>query len=291
MSWKRSKLHLLKEQEVQGRTREIFEEIKQALGVPFVNTMFQALASFPEFFELLWRTAKPALYTQEFFVFSERLGAEAYTRMHNYFSIPALRGKAASMNFAPEVQADLQEAAELYHYNYSVLLLLSAALAYAFEHPEARARDGTPVAIDSRYLKKPIVVEEEVAPPPTRRIYDDIKRTLRVPFLNTCYLNFGRWPDFLSAFWESLKPLLRTPLYEHNRLALRDSALSLASWLPKPLHLASSQMEDSGVPASDIEAIVELSQSFLNLISKQTLNIAFAKVTLEDRMRLDLAAA
>ena len=245
-------LHLLNERDAEGSTKSIFEEIKQALGVPYVNTMFQALASHPRFFELFWNTAKPALYTQEFFIYAERLGAEAYTRVVNYFSIPDLRNGSAVMDLGTREQPELQEAVELYDYNYSVLLLLSAALVYAFEHPDPRVREGTPVAIDSRYLKQPEIVEENIAPLKTRRIYEDIKRTLRIPFVNICYMDFARWPGFLGSYWESLKPLLRTPLYEHNRLALRDSALSLASSLPKPLRLASSEMEEAGLSAADI---------------------------------------
>ena len=283
-------LHLLKEREVEGRTKEIFEEIKQALGVPYVNEMFQALASYPEFFALFWNTAKPALYTQEFFIYAERLGAEAYTRMANYFSVPPLRSSAESLGLSNEGQSELLEAIELYYYNYSVLLLLSAALVYGFEHPGARPREGTPVAIDSRYLEKPVLMEENGAPLTTRRVYEDIKRALRTPFLDMCYLNFGRWPDFLSGYWESLKPLLRTPLYEHNRLALRDSALSLASSLPKPLQLSTSQIEEAGVSALDVDSVIHLSESFLNLISKEALNVSFAKIGLEERMSMEFAA-
>src|SRR5947207_6859293 len=79
MALKKHKLHLVREAEADGRTLTIFEEIKQALGIPYVNMMFQAFASFPEFFELFWQTLKPVLATREFFAFSERIGAEGYT--------------------------------------------------------------------------------------------------------------------------------------------------------------------------------------------------------------------
>src|SRR5215467_3121120 len=137
MSWKRHKLHLVKEKEAQGRISEIFSEIRYALGVPSVNMMFQALASFPEFFDLFWKTARPAVHTQEFFALSERISAEAYTRVHNYFSVPALGSKTKEMNFSAGAQAELQEVVDLYQYNYSVLLLLCAALVQAFENPGA----------------------------------------------------------------------------------------------------------------------------------------------------------
>ena len=104
MPFRKHKLHLVREHEAEGRIAEIFGEIREALGIPHVNVIFQTFASFPEFLDLFWRALKPALETQEFFSFSERLGAEAYTRVHNYFSIPDLRRKVAEMNFSAGAQ-------------------------------------------------------------------------------------------------------------------------------------------------------------------------------------------
>jgi len=161
----------------------------------------------------------------------------------------------------------------------------------AFENPRTEtAHTATPAVVHPIFSKKLILVEEEVAPRATRKIYDDIKRSLGTPFLNSFYLNFARWPDFLSAYWEALKPLLKTPLYEQNRLALRESALTLASALPQALQLSTAQMEEAGVPKGDITAIVHLADSFLDLLSKQMLNVAFAKIGLEDGGTSEIAA-
>jgi hypothetical protein len=290
MNWKRHKFQLAPENQAEGRTKEIFDEIRQALGIPFVNTLFRALASFPEFFDLFWRTAKPAVSTQEFFSFSGRLGAEAYTRMHSYFAVPAFRAEDGEMNATSAAQLEIQEVVDFYHSNYSMLLLLCAALVQAFENPASGSHDGTPVTVLPRLAKKLGLVEEEVAGLPLRKIYDDIRRTLGTPFLETCYLSLGRWPDFLAAYWESLKPLVRTPLYEQNRLALRDSALLLAAELPQTLQLSTTQMEEGGVPRDDISAVAQLADLFLNLLSRQTLNLAFAKIGLEDGARAEVAA-
>src|SRR2546423_2198868 len=291
MARKRHKLHLVREAEADGRTREIFEEIKQALGIPYVNMMFQAFASFPEFFELFWQTLKPVLATREFFAFSERIGADGYTRMHNYFAVPDLRSRVAAMQFSPGAQSEIIRVVDLYHYNYPTLLLICAALAQAFEDPREPSLDKVTVtAAHPLFGEKPIMVEETVAPVPTRRVYEEIKRTLGTPFLNTCYLNFGRWPDFLQAYWESLKPVLKMPLYEHHRHAIESSALRCASELPEPLLLSLAHMEEAGVPADDVNAITSLTETFLNLLSKQVLNIAFAKIALEGGVRSQAAA-
>src|SRR5690348_17339785 len=130
MTWKKAKLNLVTERQAEGRTRELFGEIKQTLGVPYVSTFFQALARFPQFFDLFWHSAKTLLGTQELFRFSERLGAEAYTRVHNYFAAPALQNGRTSVH-----QTELQQVIELYQHSSPILLLVCAALVQEFENP------------------------------------------------------------------------------------------------------------------------------------------------------------
>ena len=53
----------------------------------------------------------------------------------------------------------------------------------------------------------PIFVDEEMAPAPTRKIFDELKRTFGMPVVNSDYRALARWPDFLQAYWDVLKPI------------------------------------------------------------------------------------
>ena len=52
MPERRGKLKLVREREADGRTREIFAELKQLLGIPFTPVVYQAMAVYPAFLEL-----------------------------------------------------------------------------------------------------------------------------------------------------------------------------------------------------------------------------------------------
>jgi halocarboxylic acid dehydrogenase DehI len=290
MAWKRHKLRPVREAQADDATREIYSEIKEALGIPYVPAMVQVFASSPEFLRLFWERAKPVVETREFFSAAERLRGEAYTRMHNYFNVPNLGAKLDELQFSPGAQAELKKAAELYQYSNPVLLELSATLVQAFEHPDATARKASGPATHPFNPERPILVEEENAPPMTRRIYEDIKRTLGTAFLNTSYVHFGRWPEFLQAYWETVKPVITTALFEQNSRAMRDSALALTSELPQPLQLSMAELDEAGVGRDELNAIVQASESFLELMSKQTLLVAFAKIGLEGGVRPVVAA-
>src|SRR4051812_39102072 len=100
MPERRGKLLLVREKEADGRIREIFELIKQSLGIPFVPVIYQALAAYPEFLEQHWRAFSQLTAAHQFFQLGDRLRGEAYTRMHNYFQISDLFEPLTEMSFS-----------------------------------------------------------------------------------------------------------------------------------------------------------------------------------------------
>src|SRR5437868_15551812 len=115
MPERRGKLKLVRECEAQGRTCEIFDELKQALGIPFVPVVYQAFAAYPEFLEQHWQVFSPLLATEQFFLLGERLRGEAYTRMHNYFQIPDLCAPLTEMSCSEGAKHQLGEVIDLFN--------------------------------------------------------------------------------------------------------------------------------------------------------------------------------
>ncbi len=281
MSWRRGgKLKLVGESEAQGRTSEIFQEIKQALGVPHVNVIFQAWAAYPAFLELHWQALKPAVETGNFFALAERLRADAYTRTHNYFPISDLGAQLEKAQLSAEDRQAIEEVVELFNYNNPLLLLMASAQLQALETHTGSYKPATP-AEHPVYDRKPELVEEEAAPERVRRIYDDIRRTLGLPFINTDYRAFARWPDFLEIYWRSVKPTIESPLYVKCQLGLRESAWVLAHELPAPMEMGVEQLIAAGLDEDDITSVTRITELFVRTLSGLVLNVAFAKVGLE----------
>ena len=76
-------------------TRQVFSEIKQALGLPVLRVFFPALAVYPQFLQLHWKMLRPMVSSAEFFACADRLRADADTRAHNYLRIPDLCSRLA----------------------------------------------------------------------------------------------------------------------------------------------------------------------------------------------------
>jgi Halocarboxylic acid dehydrogenase DehI len=280
MPLKKGKPVLVHEHEAGERVKPVFDDIKASLGVPLVNVVFQAYATHPQFLELHWKAAKPIVESEEFFNLAERLRAEAYTRMHNYFSIPDLCERMTDLSFSAGARHELTDVVELFNYNNPLLLLLVAAQMQAFDKAVGRQNPVHP-ASHLVYAQKPVLVDEEKAPSPIKKVYEDIKRTLAVPVVSTDYRAMARWPDFLADYWAVLKPLAQSPLYKEHCQAMRASALALANELPQPFQLTVAQLQDAGLSDDDVEAAVRITEVFVRVLSGLVLNVAVAKIGLE----------
>lgn len=281
---------MVSEGEAQGETAQIYSDLKETLGIPHVSMVFRILASYPRFFSLFWRCARPMLQTGEFFAAAEQIRDQGYNQVKSGFSVPDLHAKLIELEFTERAQEEVQDVVNLYEYVNPVLLLVMAALIDGFEHPEGAPRHGTLPAHHPSHPARPILVDERLAPEPTRKLYEDIKKTMGTPYLNTSYITFGRWPDFLREYWDSLKPIIGNPAYEQQRAALRQFALSAANDLPETIHLSQRNIEKAGVGEEERSMVSQTIHFFLDLLSKQVLNIAFAKVALEGGNRSAVAA-
>lgn len=51
-------IKLISEEEATGKTKEIFEEIKETLGIDFVPNLYRAMAPIPEYLEAQWNKTR-----------------------------------------------------------------------------------------------------------------------------------------------------------------------------------------------------------------------------------------
>lgn len=282
MPWRRgNKLKFVRGKDAQGRTAEIYEDIKSTLGVPLVNVMYQAWAAYPAFLDLHWRAVKPALESQQFYRLGDRLRADAYTRTHNYFSIPDLCHQVEDLRFSTGAREELAEAVELFHYSDALLMLIVCAQLQAFDTHSTRPWEAAAPALRPVFERRPVLIEEEMAPGPVKKIYEDIKRTNGCPFINTEYRALARWPDFLSAYWQLLKPMMQAPMYAECRYAMRETAWSLAREVRFASDVSVSQLSDAGMEDEDVAALVRITEMFVKNFSGLLLNIAAAKIGME----------
>lgn len=282
MPWRKgNRLRLVSEANADEATRRIFLEIKQALGLTRLELFYPALAVYPVFLRLHWDTVARIARSRELFDAAARLRADAYTRAHNYFHVPDLSAHRSLPETGADA-ADISAIAEFYHYVEPLLLLLACYQMQALEGVAGQSDAvATPQPPPPPQEPPSCTVDEHSASPALKKLFDEIRRVLAVPFVSPEFLAFACWPGFFRDFWSALKHMLASPVYDECRYGVRSTAWSLALQLPGPSELSIEQLSDFGMTAEEIASVARILELFVTNLSGQLLNMAAAKIGLE----------
>ncbi|HEY3928127.1 MAG TPA: halocarboxylic acid dehydrogenase DehI family protein [Candidatus Koribacter sp.] len=257
---------------------EVFDELRAALGIAYVPLEFQAFAAYPEFLDLQWRAIRPLFATREFFDLAERLQAEAYTYVHNYFKVPPL-GDGLTVSQATAVFDQICRVQP------AVLLILSAQL-QAFDASVGKPADIHP-ADRIASAPAPDFVDVESAPIGVRRVMEEIRHTLDLPFCGDEQRALAQWPDLLFAFWQTIKTMLQSVMHEDAIFRMRESAWNCAQEIPRSIEMEFPRLLEGGVNEEDIAIVTRLTELLFRGSAASVLNASFAKIGLEGGNRVE----
>ena len=97
---------------------------------------------------------------------------------------------------------------------------------------------------------------------PTAAVYDSVKATLRLPFVNTDYRAFARWPSYFALAWRDLANKVPTDAYEARLTDVHDFAVDQMRTLPNPGGLTSGKLIDAAKEDSGADEIVDVVRLF-----------------------------
>ena len=127
-----------------------------------------------------------------------------------------------------------------------------------------------------------LLMEYHHADEPTRAVYDDIKTTLQLPFVNTDYRAFARWPSYFALAWKDLRGKVGSPEHEAITQACHDRVAELAAErLPNPGGLSSSNLQRAAEADASLEEVLQVCRLFQWLIPGLITNVAYLRHQLE----------
>jgi hypothetical protein len=88
------KLVLMEYHHADASTRLVFEDVKTALGLPFLNTDYRALARWPSYFALAWADLRPKLQLREYEAFVTEIHEATVAAVRSLPNHGNLRGEA-----------------------------------------------------------------------------------------------------------------------------------------------------------------------------------------------------
>jgi len=99
------RLVLMEYHHADAATRAVFDDVKAALGLPFLNTDYRALARWPSYFSLAWRDLRPKLSTGDYAALVNEIHAAAVAGVRDLPNFASLCGetlRAAARSSAAE---------------------------------------------------------------------------------------------------------------------------------------------------------------------------------------------
>lgn len=264
--------------------KSVYEEMKITLQVPWMAVATMAFAHYPTFFRALWGGLKELSVSREFVdacarlrTFAEKtaLGLEPHSIVtalleHGYAEqeieeIRALNGVFSHGNMP-------------YIFIATVARLLLEGEGIGEKRP-AEAFEGrhAPSSVNRLLLMEPHHVDA-----PTAAVYDSIKMTLGLPFINTDYRAFARWPSYFALAWNDLSGKASTSEYETKVTEVHNLAVEIVKALPNPDGLSPTVLTSAAKEDRASDEILDVVRLFQWLLPGLSVNVAFFRAQLAD---------
>ena len=239
----------ISEQEADPIVTAIYADIKETLGVPFVNLIWRHLATIPNGLSMTWSLAKP-LYVSKVLNDSARALRKQTTLVDSLTPWPD--SVRTTLGLSDQDKREIVFLLEDYgHANSRALLVLSylhASLTAellsgnAVEHkganPSALIDPLAQVEQNKSSLIKPARPLPATADLSTSvaelvKILNTFGESIPSPAEPSLYRHLSYWPSFLAAFWLSVEPMERGGLLVREAIDMQERASSTVShWKP-----------------------------------------------------------
>lgn len=260
------------EQLATGTLKTVYEETKAALGVPWMGVVAMAFAHYPTFYRTLWDAMAPVVSTAEFVESCEILRSVAEKAAAS-LTPPDVTARLHGIGYSKLEIDEIRACNEVFSAGNMPYLLMATRARLLLEGHDWPRKPGTPQDIQRTAHARPELVELHHASHDLQVLYEDIQETLGLPFVNTDYRAFARWPSYFEAAWSDLKPKIAQRDYEAKVKEVHSTAAKLAQALPNPASLSASALQDA---AESEEGSVERTvQLFQWLLPGLALNVAF----------------
>jgi hypothetical protein len=269
---------------VSGQRRQWYDEMKSALQVPWMGVVTMAFAHFPNFFAELWRGLEPLASSQAFVTTALRQQKDVEAA-GGALSPPAIVERLLNAGYgAREIEQIRAINAVFSHGNHAYALIATIAR-HLLEGGEFGG-SGNAKPFEGRHapdVNVPLVLmEAHHADAPTRAVYDDIKRVLGLPFVNTDYRAFARWPSYWAMAWGDLREVAGTPAHEALCQAYHQGLVASArEGLANPGNLKSARLVEAAEADGGRDQVLQVVRLFQWLLPGLAVNVAYLRKQLD----------
>lgn len=271
----------LPEHLAEGALKAAYEATKQGLQVPWMGVVAMAFARYPTFYAALWSGLEPVAGHARFAAACAELRAAAESaaaRLPSTALVPRLR----AAGYAPAELDEIRACAEVFAAgNMPYVLMATLARLLLEGHAWSGAGEAGPYRARPAVAAKPPLMERHHADPATRALYDELMRTLGLPFVNTDYRALARWPSYFAIAWADLKQVVEGPGYAAAVQAAHEAAVHQALALPNLAGLTPAGLVEAARQDAPLGEVLDVVRLFQWLLPGLIVNVACLQVQLD----------
>jgi len=279
-------IHPLPEYAVEGQRAEWYAEMKTALQVPWMGVVTMAYAHYPAFFAALWNGTRELVASRTFVeraLEQQRLIEEEVAML----APPLISDRLAGAGYGEREIEQIRDVNRVFSHGNHAYALIAAIARLLMEGQDMQGSTESalePYAgrhapdVDVPFL----LMEAHHADAPTVAVYDDIKSVLGLPFINTDYRAFARWPSYWAMAWSDLRQVAGTPAHEALCLAYHDRAVAaVLHEFPNPGGLTSETLRAAAQTDASVEEVLAVCRLFQWLLPGLAVNVAYLRWQLQ----------
>ena len=260
-----------------GQLRAVYQRTKAGLGVPWMGVVAMAFARYPAFYEALWGAIEPIARTRVFHDACARLRAAAEAEAERLNPVPQQASLEVDGYNAGDI-AEIRDCLEIFSVgNMPYLLMATLARLLLEEHRWPAGGEPGAMLEQPSLMPRPALMEPQHADPTIRAVYDDIRRRLGLPFVNTDYRALARWPSYFASAWSGLAPVVESELYHAAVERVHDVAVKEALALPNLRALDSATLIAAADQDADINQVLAVVQLFQWLLPGLITNVGWLR--------------
>ena len=277
-------IHPLPEYLASGQRAARYEDTKKVLQVPWMGVVTMAYTHYPTFFGELWRGLKPLCQSRPF--------VEAFRDLRDYvesrtkeLNPASLIESLTTMGYAPREIDAIRQMNTVFSHGNQLYVLIATIARHLLELGDMQGKtEADP--FDKRHapdIQVPfLLMEAHHADEPTRAIYEDIKNILQLPFVNTDYRAFARWPSYFALAWKDLREKAGTQAHERICRDCHDRIAGVvAAQLPNPGNLSSDSLRRAAESDAGLDEVIQVCRLFQWLLPGLITNVAYFRHQLE----------
>lgn len=277
-------IHPVPEYQAAGALADVYARTKRGLGVPWMGVVAMAFAHYPKFYDSLWAALEPVVGSEAFALACQSLRDTAEAEAAK-LDPPGILPRLERIGYGRRELDEIRACNEVFsdgNMPYVLMATVARLLLEGHDWPGQGPLEPrqTPVSSGDR----PALMEAHHADPSTAGVYADIRETLGLPFVNTDYRAFARWPSYFAHAWTDLKLAVTGPGYSDAVLTVHRAATDLALALPNPTGLTPGALQAAAQEDAELAEVLSVVRLFQWLLPGLAVNVGFLRAQLEQQV-------